>query len=179
MLKELGCTKVHWLPYAVDPTIFREIKDVDVQYDIAFMGSITTERKTLLEKLGRKFRLLTVGHGKGARYMHDASTAYSSSKIVLQISNRRTLGARIFEGMACNRLVMADRIGNGLSDLFLDGENIVLYDVEEPEDKVDHYLSNAEERKRIALQGYNLIMNKHTYRHRVMELLSTVLDSNT
>ncbi|MEM3737518.1 MAG: glycosyltransferase [Candidatus Bathyarchaeia archaeon] len=179
MLEELGCSRVHWLPYAVDPSIFRKLEDVGVKYDVAFLGSLTPDRRTVLERLGSRFKLLTVGHGKGACYMHDASIAYSMSRIVLQVSNRGTLGARVFEGMACNRLVVADKIDNGLNDLFVDGRDIVLYgELEELEERVDYYLSHEEERKRIAVQGYNIVIDKHTYKHRITELLTTVLGSS-
>jgi len=175
MLKELDCSNIHWLPYAVDPIIFKERKGVDIKYDIAFLGSMSSDRRKILERLNKKFKLLVGQPGKSAYYMHDASVAYSMSKTVLQISNKGTLGARIFEGMACNRLVIADRIGNGLNNLFQDGENIVLYgNLEELEDKIHYYLLNDDERTHIALQGYNLVLSKHTYEHRVIELLNVV-----
>lgn len=172
MLKDLGCKKVNWLPYAVDPMVFRELKNMRVKYDVAFLGAMTPDRKDILARVSKKFKLLPVGHGKGAYYMHDASIAYSMSNIVLQISNRGTIGARIFEGMACNRLVMADKICNGLDELTRDGTDIVLYrGASELEEKIGYYLKNEEEMKKIAVRGYQLATTKHTYRHRVDEVL--------
>lgn len=176
MLQKLGCKRVCWLPYAADPDVFREDKNMRAKYDIAFLGAMTPDRVKVLSELTKSFRILPVGHGKGAYYMHDASIAYSISRIVLQISNRGTLGARIFEGMACNRLVAADKIRNGLDELTKDGKDIVLYqDLNGLEDSVHYYLEHEDEMKKIAFQGYQLVTSKHTYRHRANKLLEVTL----
>jgi len=144
--KEIGCEKVYWLPYAYDPRIFREIKNVPMRYDVAFIGSMNEERRTILEKVRQKFKLFVTEAGMFA-FMHDASLAYSMSKAALQISNRKTLGPRIFEAMGCRRMVLADSIKNGLEEIFTEDENIVLYsDTNELLEKLEFYLHDKEER---------------------------------
>lgn len=169
MFKEMGCEKVLWLPYAYDPDVFREIKGLVKEYDIAFLGYMNEERQRILNNLKQRYKLFTTEN----RYMlmHDASIAYSKSKIALQISNRKTLGARIFEAMGCRRMVLADKIKNGLDEIFTDKLNIVLYsDVEELIELAEYYLVNEDEREKVANNGYRLVSSGHTYDDRVVKL---------
>ena len=57
-------------------------------------------------------------------------------------------------------------------DLFVPDEDFVYY--ESKEDflrKIGYYLSHEEERKAIAQSGHDKVAARHTYRHRVREML--------
>jgi hypothetical protein len=87
---------------------------------------------------------------------------YRNGKIVFQKSTYDEVTRRIFEGMACGKLVITDRISKEkrLEDLFKENEEIVLYDTkEEALEKINFYLNNEAERERIALNGYRKTTN--------------------
>ncbi len=171
MFKEMGCSKVFWLPYAYDPRIFREIPGLQRIYEVAFLGSMNDERRRILSVLKEKFKMFTTEDGSFA-LMHDASLVYSMSKIALQISNNKTLGSRIFEAMGCRRMVLADKIKNGLEDIFKEGLEIVLYsDLDELIELIKYYLEDEEKRELLASNGYSVVRASHTYRHRVITMM--------
>lgn len=99
----------------------------------------------------------------------------SSGKIVIQNSRYGEITRRIFEGMYCNRMVLADRLSPdcGLENLFKDGEDIVLYDgLDDALEKIKYYSNNEQERLRISNNGYNKVLNNHTTCQRVDAVLS-------
>ncbi|MEM1666382.1 MAG: glycosyltransferase [Nitrososphaerota archaeon] len=174
MFKEMGCDKVFWLPYAYDPRIFREIPGLQMVYDVTFLGYMNEERRHMLDALKKRFKMFTTDSGKFA-FMHDASSVYSKSKIVLQISNNKTLGSRIFEAMGCRRMVLADRIKNGLEDIFKEGTHIALYsDLDELIELIKYYLEDEGRRELLANNGYRLVRTSHTYKHRVITMMESL-----
>jgi len=99
----------------------------------------------------------------------------STGKIVIQNSRYKEVSRRIFEGMLCKRMVMADRLSDdrGLNELFTDKEDIVYYDsLDDAVEKINFYSSNEEERKRIANNGFNKVFNNHT----TVQRLDAILD---
>jgi hypothetical protein len=89
----------------------------------------------------------------------------NSGKIIIQHSRWGEITRRIFEGMACGKLVITDKLSKEklLEDLFTDGEDIILYeDLLDCANKISYYNEHDEERKRIALNGYNKVLNFHT-----------------
>jgi|688.fasta_scaffold27356_5 spore maturation protein CgeB len=89
----------------------------------------------------------------------------SQGKIVIQNSRYKEVSRRIFEGMYCNRMVMADRLPEerGLELLFEDKKDIVYYDnLKDAIEKINYYSNNEEERLKIAKNGYNRVLNNHT-----------------
>ncbi|NBU81771.1 MAG: hypothetical protein EBS55_09010, partial [Flavobacteriaceae bacterium] len=94
----------------------------------------------------------------------------NSGFMVLQQSRYGEITRRIFEGMSCKKLVLADRLDSStkIQDLFIDGEDIVFYDDEiDCLNKVVYYCNNQEEAKRIAENGYTKVLNNHTQKQRV------------
>lgn len=90
---------------------------------------------------------------------------YRRGKIVFQKSRYDEVTRRIFEGMSCGALVITDRISPtaGLTDLFKEDSEIVLYNTkEEALEKINYYLNNSEEREKIARAGCMKVLNKHT-----------------
>lgn len=89
----------------------------------------------------------------------------SKGKIVIQNSRYKEVSRRIFEGMYCNRMVMADRLPKerGLELLFEERKDIVYYDnLEDAIDKINYYSNNEKERLEIAKNGYEKVLNNHT-----------------
>lgn len=89
----------------------------------------------------------------------------NSGLMVIQNSRWKEITRRLFEGMACGKLVLTDRLDNvtGLSDIFVDGEDIVYYDdMTDCIQKINYYNENRDELKRIAQNGMNKVLNNYT-----------------
>jgi hypothetical protein len=94
--------------------------------------------------------------------------------IVIQNSRWGEITRRIFEGMACGKLVLTDRldIDKGLEELFIDGQEIVLYnDMFDCIEKMNYYNENDEERERIAYNGMIKVIANHSQIQRVDKLI--------
>lgn len=90
--------------------------------------------------------------------------------MVLQNSRWGEVTRRIFEGMACGKLVLCDRLSESkrLHELFQEGEEIVFYnDIVDCINKMNYYVENPEERERIAQNGYTKVLKNHTQKQRV------------
>jgi glycosyltransferase involved in cell wall biosynthesis len=85
--------------------------------------------------------------------------------MVIQNSRWKEITRRIFEGMACGKLVITDRLSDetGLRDIFIDGEDIVYYDeMFDCIEKMNYYNENEEERERIAHNGMMKVLHNYT-----------------
>ena len=90
--------------------------------------------------------------------------------MVVQNSRWGEVTRRIFEGMACGKMVLCDRLHENkkLHELFIDGEDIVYYDdIVDCINKMNKYHDDVVERERIAKNGYNKVLENHTQKQRV------------
>jgi len=89
----------------------------------------------------------------------------NSGLMVIQNSRWKEITRRIFEGMACGKMVLTDRLdeSTGLSEMFIDGEDIVYYDeMFDCIEKMNYYNENEEERERIAHNGMMKVLHNYT-----------------
>ena len=94
----------------------------------------------------------------------------NKGKMVIQHSRWGEVTRRIFEGMACGKMVLCDKLDKSkkLDELFEDGKDIVYYDdIIDCIYKMNNYSGNDAERERIAANGYNKVMENHTQKQRV------------
>jgi len=94
--------------------------------------------------------------------------------MVIQNSRWKEVTRRIFEAMACGKMVLTDRLdeSTGLSEMFIDGEDIVYYDeMFDCIEKINYYNENEEERERIAYNGMAKVIANHTQIQRVDKLI--------
>ena len=85
--------------------------------------------------------------------------------MVIQNSRWKEVTRRIFEAMACGKMVLTDRLdeSTGLSEMFIDGEDIVYYDeMFDCIEKINYYNENEEERERIAYNGMAKVIANYT-----------------
>jgi hypothetical protein len=85
--------------------------------------------------------------------------------MVIQNSRWGEITRRLFEGMACGKMVLTDKldVSRGLEELFIDGEDIVLYnDMFDCIEKMNYYNENEEERERIAHNGMMKVLHNYT-----------------
>ncbi len=165
---------VEWLPLACDPAVHK-LEDLPRTYDVGFVGNIGSKgdrRRRLLKALESRFTL----NDYRRHYPREAMAGiYSQSKIVFNCAIANDVNMRVFEAMASGALLVTNRVGNGLLDLFQDGKHIVTYETEsELLDRVAFYLDHADEREEIARAGQALVLANHTYARRADCILNTV-----
>ncbi len=167
LLKEkAGASSVSWFPLwatqNVEPALH---KDIPVSFRGTLDEKLHPGRKAFLEKVSAHVPL---DYAEGA-----FPDVYARSKIVLNEAVKGDLNFRVFEGMISGALMITPKISNGMEELFVDGEDVVLYEegnVLDAVDKINYYLSNDEERERIASSGRKKVLELHSLESRAREL---------
>jgi spore maturation protein CgeB len=194
MYKEIGCKKVHFLPFACEPTVHRKLNLSDGIsktniLDVVFVGTYTRRRGRLieaLEKAGIKVQI----YGPYWRYFKRGSNVhdgvygpemvkvFNSAKIVLNIHVEDDLpykvNMRTFEVTGCGSFLLTDH-AYGMEKLFRIGEELVIYaDENELVKLVRYYLKAEYEREAIGKRSQERAYKEHTYENRVIELLNKI-----
>lgn len=148
--------------------------DTKVQYPIVSepeFVAVTTRGKG-----GSQFLDMITQHGNGTignqnGFNSKQHTEFlNKGKMVIQHSRWGEITRRVFEGMACGKMVICDRLEKSkkLDELFVDGEDIVYYDdVVDCINKINYYNENDEERVKIANNGFKKVLENHTQKQRV------------
>lgn len=163
--------RTYWLPLACDPDVHGK-KSAEKKHQIGFVGAI---------KLGtRRAALLSILNSNQLLYyercfLDDMARVFSESRIVFNEAVNHDLNMRFFEAPASGSLLLADMAkGSGQDELFIAGEDYALYNDLNLMDVVKFYLENERIREKIAARGQQLVLNAHTYLHRVEDLLNVV-----
>jgi O-antigen biosynthesis protein len=155
-----------------------EGKEIGKQYEICFVGNLIPGVRYDLVRLLRQFYPeMYVGNA----YFQDMARIYSASKIVFNRSVLNDLNMRVFEALASGPLLVTnvlagnDPSDNGQAELFREETHLVAYRTSEDLlERVRYYLEHDEERERIAAAGRQEVLARHTYRHRMEEMLRVV-----
>lgn len=143
-------------------------------WDIAFVGNDGgSPRKFYLQALRERFPKSFIGGADP----HDLPAVYRKALIGFNFSIANDVNMRIFEILACRRLLVTNAIANVNWQLFglLDRQHLVLYRTpQELFELLDYYLIHEKERCRIAQAGWDQVRQKHTYVHRMEQLLSVL-----
>lgn len=163
IFSQMGANSV-WMPHWADHRIFHPGYDVTPEYDVVSTCGGRKVTAAIQEALGTRFN--------NERYFfgQDHAKRLLKGRIVFQCSQFGEMTRRPFEGMACGRMVLTDRLPvcTRMHELFKDGEEIVYYDsAKDAIEKVEHYIANPEERERIARNGAAKVAELHTVAHRV------------
>jgi len=199
LLARARIKKTYWLPFACDPDIHKPA-DVNPEEkkkwgsDVSFIGSYYPNRAQALEKLA-DFDLKVWGPGWNKlahksplkKFTRDTQLKpkewikiFSSSpiNIVIHFQDGETLcyqaAPRVYEVLACQGFLLVDD-QRDVQSLFQDGKHLVIFkNTEDLRKKITYYLKQPEERKKIASQGYEETVHKHTYLHRLKEMFSVI-----
>ena len=90
------------------------------------------------------------------------------------------LNFRVFEAMACGALLLTPHIGNGLLELFQEGEELVTYpdgDAGKAAELARYYLEHEPERALIAARGCAKVRANHTAKQRAKTLEEALLST--
>jgi Uncharacterized protein conserved in bacteria len=194
MYKDIGCEKVHFLPFACEPTVHRKLNLSDGisktnNLDVVFVGTYTRRRARLikaLEKAGIKVKVygpywryfMRSNNVRDGIYGPEMVKVFNSAKIVLNIHVEDDLpykvNMRTFEATGCGSFLLTD-YAYGMEKLFKVGEELVSYnDADELVELVKHYLEDEEERMTISEKAQKKTYYRHTYGQRIVHLLSLV-----
>lgn len=173
------------LPMHPDPAGVETVEYLYAQYVINRQVT-ATERSELLSAIGGHYRydLYTpdrnillpgcINHGP-VDYYDMAPYVFKSAKINLNISLRSIksgIPLRAFDIMGAGGFLLTNYQAD-FDDYFIPGEDYVLFDsAKSLLDSVTYYLNHEDERTAIAANGFRKIEAKHTYLHRVEEMLS-------
>jgi len=164
-----------WLPLACEREIHKDLQ-MDRDYDIVFVGNLNPrwhlDRVRLLRRLSEKFNVKAF---EGV-YGEEMARVYSRAKIVFNKSVGNEVNMRVFEAMACGAMLLTDDIEDGMKDLFVDREHLVLYKEYNIEDLAAYYLEHDQEREEIAREGQREVLQKHTYDHRIDTMILSFAD---
>ena len=125
--------------------------------------------------------------GDGLRYMgfaghkYELNKIYSASTINIDINRpyqADMVNMRVFDIMACGGFVIAEH-SEDLSELFeVDYEVVTFKTLSELLDKVEYYLSNADEAREVACRGNKAVRERHTIQARVKHMLNMVSEKS-
>lgn len=128
----------------VDETVFYPI-EITQDINISFIGTIYNNRKDFLPSNTKIF---------GNVFNVEHSNIVSRSKINLNFCTLNTASNRIFKILASKGFLLTDD-WMGRDDIFKDHEDLVIFkDKQDLNEKVEYYLKNEVERKRIAENGF-------------------------
>ncbi len=171
-----GIPNVAWLPLACSPELHK-VDPVERTVDVAFVGAVPDDpndrRRKLLDAVEARFPVAVVG-----RYWpEEMARIYANSKIVINMSVDRDINMRVFEALASGAMLITDE-ADGLEELFDDGTHLVIYrNDNDLIGLIERYLAGNAARERIAREGRTLVYAKHTYQHRMRQMVLMVLEA--
>lgn len=102
---------------------------------------------------------------------------FPRSQIIVNQTVKGDLNFRVFEAMMSGALLLTERSGNGLNELFKEDVHLVLYEkgnAAEAGEKISYYLAHPEEARKIGLAGRDIICSQHLPMHRAQQLLEAL-----
>lgn len=174
--------KISYMPCAAEDTCYKPYP-IMPKWDWSFIGFLHSEfRVDLVDRFIREFGLGDKGYlgwripeFKGHCVLDDTAKKFSRSRIILNTSIKNDLNMRTFEAMACKQLLLTQDVPP-IHGLFKYGEHLVTFKtIDQAVELARELLADPERRKAIAEAGYKEILAKHTYNHRVREILKTCI----
>lgn len=156
---------------------------IDIPYkelflDILYVKLAELERKNVLEVCGKYAQVALYTGSDSENICKDIKTfspvdyntqlpiLYRKSKINLNITCRSIVSGipmRVLDVMASGGFLVSN-YQQELAEYFVPGEEVVLYEsMEDLKSKIQYYLKHEEERKRIAIKGYQKVQREFSY----------------
>ena len=177
-LGRLCPSKVHWLPVGVDTKIYIGPPE-EKTHDLGFVGVINDKvrpkRSRIINLLRQRYRLCAAG-GRRDEWVSpkEAALLYRRSRLVLNENLFDGVTTRVFEALASGTMLLTEAGGNGLTDLFIPGEDLTCYGPENLVELAGFYLAHDEERERVAARGRDKVLAAHDIKHRTKKLVDLI-----
>ena len=164
-----GCKNLFWLPFAADEEFHKDF-EVERDIDIGYVGAITEQKRKYFDDL-EKSGLTVVTNDRYLSY-DEIGKFYSRCKLVYNILARRDMNVRTFEASAAGALVVNQvPIDEGCFEIFTEGENMTFHNFTDAAKICSDLLADDDRRDKMSDNAKSLVMNSHTYRHRMEKLL--------
>ncbi|MBU1853377.1 MAG: glycosyltransferase [Candidatus Omnitrophica bacterium] len=200
LLRPYNIKNIHFLPFACDPDFHKpvDVSTKEKEYygnDIVFVGSFYENRMRILgqvsdfdigiwgpgwEKIPRTALIKKCIRHTGGVEPEEWKKIYSSCKIAIAIHYQDgripcyQASPRVYEALACGCFLLSDN-QKDVGMLFNKGEHLDIFrDGRELRAKIDYYLKHPEMRKGIAHRGYREVIERHSYNHRINEMLNII-----
>ncbi len=169
----------------VEPIDYYEVAHSIIGIDLA-----EKERVLTLNTLAERFKvdiytrsdtsmLINVNNKGPANSITEMPKIFNLSKINLNITMRPIqtgLSLRIFDVLGSGGFLISNYQAE-IETMFTPGVDLEVYgSVEELVDKCAYYLEHEEERKKIALNGYNKVKSMYTVEHRMKQMIGNMLN---
>src|SRR3989344_5306290 len=190
-LRSLGFPNARFLPFGCDPEIHRPVELSQAEREVfgsnvCFIGTYYPERESLLsgmEKFGMKIwgnewqnceteALKKCAMMRPANGL-DMARVFSASKIAIGTHQEQSMGSltmRAFEAPACGGFMLVDDRPD-LRLFYAKNEMASYRTKKEMLNLIDYYLRNEKERKTMAQRARKKAIQKHTYVHRIKQML--------
>ncbi len=172
-LFEAAGVPARWLPWGIDPALFHD-RGLARTIDIAFVGVVDAnrpKRAAAVAELRRHFGMVTFGADATHRLPEsEMARVFGSAKIVFNESVLGDVNFRTFEAMACGALVLTEKTGNGLCELFTPGEHLAVYTPDDLLAQAANHLAADAVRERIGRAAAAAIAARHTMAARMATL---------
>ena len=147
------------------------------------------EREDILQAMSERFDVALYTTGKtptlpkvrnlgNLDYYTEAPYAMKCAKINLNITVRSIqtgIPLRVLDIMACGGFVLSN-YQLDMAEEFMPNEEFVYYEsVDDAMEKAEYYLKNEDERKRIAMNGYKKVKEKHDFQSKWEHMISIVM----
>jgi hypothetical protein len=103
----------------------------------------------------------------------DWAQIFPFSELVINQTVKSDLNFRVFEAMMCGPLLLTEKGGNGLFEIFKDGEHLLAYErgnAEQAAEIIRHCLADLSYTRRIAQAGRDEVLAHHTEAHRAARI---------
>lgn len=163
---------VSWMPLFCHRSGDRNLgvhRDIPLSFIGTLDASRNPDRVDLIRRIESRYPIVV----QSGPYLE----TFNRSMMVLNQCVANDVNFRIFQAMACGALLVTERAGNGLAELFQDRTHCVWYEkgnVDHLLEIVEYYRAHQAEREAIARQGYEAVMSAHTSIHRAQALLDKV-----
>lgn len=169
-LRKKASCPVEWLPLWASRYVEASS---DKSYGAVFVGTLDSDlnpdRVQFFEALTKEVDVLCMTGKYWEIFPH--------SEIVINQTVKGDLNFRVFEAMMCGSMLLTESAPNGLDLLFTAGEHMVTYkkgDVSDASEKVQHYLKDKVQARKIAEAGREEVLAKHTIQQRAETVFSVL-----
>lgn len=158
-----------WLPNCYDDTLIYPI-ECEYRSDIGFCGNVVN-RKSWIEFLKTNFDFTFDEFVIGA----DMVKAINSYKVHWNANINVDINYRNFETMGCQTMLLTSFNAHYQKLGMINGENCLVWKNQlELLNLAKYAIANDAWREDIAKAGYDLVKNRHTYKHRAKQILEMI-----
>jgi spore maturation protein CgeB len=172
----LGMEKVFFLPFSVDTNIYRNLslnRNIDVMAVYNTNNYVYPNRKKIqrmIKSMKIKSFITKVIHNEYVKKLNESKIFIINNNINKRLSMKYT------EAMACGTFVLADEPEDLNIQGFKNNEHLILYsDLNDLKQKINYYLKNDEERKRISKNGMKFVHKNHSCFKRVQQFTDIIM----